>query len=29
MDFRKRGWASLVSSKLVIQDREAMEKLVA
>jgi len=29
MDFRKKGWASLASSKLVIQDREAMEKLVA
>ena len=29
MDFRKKGWASLASSKLVIQDRQAMEKLVA
>jgi CRP/FNR family transcriptional regulator len=29
MDFRKKGWASLASSNLVIQDREAMEKLVA
>jgi len=29
MDFRKKGWASLASSNLVIKDREAMEKLVA
>lgn len=29
IDFRKRGWASLAASRLVIHDREAMEKLVA
>jgi CRP/FNR family cyclic AMP-dependent transcriptional regulator len=28
IDFRKRGWAALASSHLVIQDREALEKLV-
>jgi CRP/FNR family transcriptional regulator len=27
--FRKKGWASLAASKLVIQNREAIEKLVA
>ena len=29
MDFRKKGWASVASSNLVVQDREALEKLVA
>jgi CRP/FNR family transcriptional regulator len=29
MGFRKKGWASLVASRLSIQDREALEKLVA
>lgn len=29
IDFRKRGWASLAASSLVIHDREAIEKLVA
>jgi CRP/FNR family transcriptional regulator, cyclic AMP receptor protein len=29
MDFRRRGWASLASSNLLIQDREAIENLVA
>jgi len=29
MDFRKKGWASLASSRLAIQDKEALEKLVA
>jgi len=29
IDFRKRGWAALASSNLTIQDREALEKLVA
>jgi CRP/FNR family transcriptional regulator len=28
MDFRKKGWASLAASHLVMQDREALEKLV-
>jgi CRP/FNR family transcriptional regulator len=29
IDFRKKGWASLAASHLLIQDREALEKLVA
>jgi CRP/FNR family transcriptional regulator len=29
MDFRRKGWASLASSRLAIQNREALEKLVA
>jgi len=29
MDFRKKGWASVAASNLVVQDREALEKLVA
>jgi CRP/FNR family cyclic AMP-dependent transcriptional regulator len=29
LDFRKKGWASLASSKLIVQDREAIERLVA
>ncbi len=29
IDFRKRGWASLAASSLVIHDRAAIEKLVA
>lgn len=29
MEFRKKGWASLSASNLVIQDRDAIEKLVA
>ncbi len=29
MDFRRKGWASLASSNLVLADREALEKLVA
>jgi CRP/FNR family cyclic AMP-dependent transcriptional regulator len=29
IDFRKKGWATLASSKLIVQDREAMERLVA
>ena len=28
-DFRKHGWVSLAEAKLVIQDRQALEKLVA
>ena len=29
MDFRRKGWASLAASRLAVQDREALEKLVA